>query len=105
MARRVHPNGHDPPSLVEGATTTPFDMCVRNQIDGFTLVLGVIRRVPGIEARVESVTRFAREKLAAHGRYVVERGIDLPEVRDWHWGGRGEVRVQPAARDTAADNG
>jgi xylulose-5-phosphate/fructose-6-phosphate phosphoketolase len=30
----------------EGTTTTPFDMCVLNEMDRFHLVLDVIDRVP-----------------------------------------------------------
>jgi phosphoketolase len=34
----------------EGTTTTPFDMCVLNNIDRFQLALDAIKRVPRAQA-------------------------------------------------------
>ncbi len=83
--RRNHENLHVRGYKEEGTTTTPFDMCVVNQIDRFNLVLDVIRRVPGLAERAEPVAKMVREKLAEHKVYIVEHGIDRPEISGWQW--------------------
>lgn len=83
--RRNHDNLHVRGYKEEGTTTTPFDMCVVNQIDRFNLVLDVIRRVPGLAERAEPVAKMVREKLAEHKVYIVEHGIDQPEISGWQW--------------------
>jgi xylulose-5-phosphate/fructose-6-phosphate phosphoketolase len=69
----------------EGTTTTPFDMVVRNDLDRFHLVLDVIRRVPGLEARAANVAAEMRSRRHRHHAYIVEHGEDMPEVRNWRW--------------------
>ena len=49
--RTGHDNIHVRGYKEEGTTTTPFDMCVLNDIDRFHLVYDVIDRVPGLAAR------------------------------------------------------
>ena len=71
----------------EGTTTTPFDMTVINDMDRFHLVRDVIERVPGLKQRAAHVANLMDEKLAEHGRYIRQYGDDMPEVRDWKWGG------------------
>ena len=68
-----------------GTTTTPFDMCVRNQIDRFHLLADVIDRVPGLAGRAAHVRQMVRDKLIEHQEYVTTQGEDLPEIRDWQW--------------------
>ena len=68
-----------------GTTTTPFDMCVRNEIDRFHLFGDVIDRVPGLAARAGHERQLVRDKLIEHERYVTTHGEDLPEIRDWKW--------------------
>ena len=50
--RHNHDNLHVRGYKEEGTTTTPFDMCVLNNIDRFQLTLDVVRRVP--QARAEN---------------------------------------------------
>jgi xylulose-5-phosphate/fructose-6-phosphate phosphoketolase len=69
----------------EGTTTTPFDMVVRNDLDRFRLVLDVIHRVPGLEARAAHVAAEMRARRHRHHAYIVAHGEDLPEVRNWRW--------------------
>jgi xylulose-5-phosphate/fructose-6-phosphate phosphoketolase len=69
----------------EGTTTTPFDMVVRNDMDRFHLVMDVIDRVPGLARRATTVRQQMADMRTRHRRYVVEHGIDLPEVTDWRW--------------------
>jgi xylulose-5-phosphate/fructose-6-phosphate phosphoketolase len=69
----------------EGTTTTPFDMCVLNEIDRFHLAIDVIDRVPKISAVSAHLRQELRDKLIDHWRYVRAHGEDMPEVRDWRW--------------------
>ena len=69
----------------EGTTTTPFDMCVRNEIDRFHLSIDVIDRVPGLAERSAHLRQELRDKLIDHGRYVRAHGEDMPEIKDWSW--------------------
>jgi len=60
-------------------------MVVLNDLDRFHLVCDVIDRVPGLDGRGEKVKQVMQDKLVAHRRYIVERGEDMPEIRDWRW--------------------
>ncbi len=71
----------------EGTTTTPFDMCVLNNIDRFQLTLDAIRRVPRLAAQVDAAQQWYSEQIQRHKLYVAENGDDLPEVKDWRWPG------------------
>jgi xylulose-5-phosphate/fructose-6-phosphate phosphoketolase len=83
--RRNHPNLHVRGYKEEGSTTTPFDMCVRNDLDRFHLVEDVIDRVPFLGARKAYVKQAIRDKLVEHREYITKYGDDLPEIRDWKW--------------------
>jgi xylulose-5-phosphate/fructose-6-phosphate phosphoketolase len=69
----------------EGTTTTPFDMCVLNEIDRFHLVREVALRVYKLEARKSSIVHLMEEKLQEHRSYICEYGQDLPDIKDWKW--------------------
>jgi xylulose-5-phosphate/fructose-6-phosphate phosphoketolase len=69
----------------EGTTTTPFDMCVLNEIDRFHLAIDVIDRVPGLADISAHLRQQLRNKLMDHRRYIHEYGQDMPEVLDWTW--------------------
>jgi xylulose-5-phosphate/fructose-6-phosphate phosphoketolase len=69
----------------EGTTTTPFDMCVLNEIDRFHLCIDVIDRVPELAGTSAHLRQALKNKLTDHKRYVREHGEDMPEVRDWRW--------------------
>jgi len=100
--RENHGNLHVRGYKEEGTTTTPFDMCVLNQIDRYNLSADVIKRVPGLAAKAISVTSVIQAKLAEHKAYIGEHGIDLPEIREWRWGGKGSSTIDT---DTRGDNG
>ncbi|MEJ1087697.1 MULTISPECIES: phosphoketolase family protein [Microbacterium] len=83
--RTNHKNFHVRGYIEEGTTTTPFDMCVLNSIDRFSLASDVLDRVP----RLRDVGAHAREEfknaLIRHRQYIRTHGEDLPEVREWQW--------------------
>jgi len=83
--RTNHDNIHVRGYKENGTTTTPFDMCVRNDIDRFHLFGDVIDRVPGLGTKAAHERQMVRDKLTEHERYITTHGEDLPEVRDWKW--------------------
>jgi len=102
--RTNHPNIHVRGYKEEGTTTTPFDMCVLNQIDRYTLVSDVLSRISRLGSRIGYVQQFVREQLLKHREHICEHGDDLPEVREWRWGARGGSSSAKRRADTAADN-
>ncbi len=86
----------------EGTTTSPFDMCVLNHIDRFTLVLDVVQRTPKLADRIAEAEQIHSEKMQEHKLYVSAHGEDLPEVREWVWKGKHVPVGQPA--QTGGDN-
>jgi xylulose-5-phosphate/fructose-6-phosphate phosphoketolase len=78
---RLHVRGYKE----EGTTTTPFDMCVLNNIDRFQLTLDAIRRVPRMASQISSAEQWYSEQIQRHRLYVSENGDDLPEIKDWRW--------------------
>jgi xylulose-5-phosphate/fructose-6-phosphate phosphoketolase len=86
--RTNHHNLHVRGYKEEGSTTTPFDMAVRNDIDRFHLVKDVVDRVSSLGPCAAYLTQIVRDKLIDHQRYVRQYGEDMPEIRDWKWGGR-----------------
>jgi xylulose-5-phosphate/fructose-6-phosphate phosphoketolase len=83
--RHNHDNIHVRGYKEEGTTTTPFDMCVLNNIDRFQLTLDAITRVPRLRPRAEDARQWYSEQIQRHKLYVAEHGEDLPEIREWHW--------------------
>ncbi len=83
--RRNHDNIHVRGYKEEGTTTTPFDMCVLNNIDRFQLALDAIRRVPRLKAKVGEAEQWYSESIQRHHLHVTEYGEDLPEIRGWRW--------------------
>jgi xylulose-5-phosphate/fructose-6-phosphate phosphoketolase len=89
----------------EGTTTTPFDMCVLNGIDRFTLVLETVRRTPKLAKHAAEAAQLFSEKMQEHKLYVSEHGEDLPEVSGWTWsGGTNAGESAGESLDTGGDN-
>ncbi|MDI2031478.1 phosphoketolase family protein [Saccharopolyspora sp. TS4A08] len=86
--RHNHENMHVRGYKEEGTTTTPFDMCVLNQIDRFNLAIDVIDRVPRLGPRAAYAREALKTKLIEHRHYVSTHGEDMPEIREWVWPGR-----------------
>src|SRR5271154_687148 len=98
--RKCHANLHVRGYIEEGTTTTPFDMVVLTRMDRFSLVNEVIDRVPLLAERAAYAKQALRDKLHDHKSYIARYGDDLPDIRDWRWGGKGTS----GGTDTSADN-
>ncbi len=85
--RTNHKNLHVRGYKEEGTTTTPFDMCVLNDLDRFHLVGDVIDRVPTLGSRAAYAKQAIRDALIEHRQYIARRGEDDPRIIGWKWGG------------------
>jgi xylulose-5-phosphate/fructose-6-phosphate phosphoketolase len=83
--RHNHDNIHVRGYKEEGTTTTPFDMCVLNNIDRFQLTLDAIKRVPRLRPQADAAEQWYSEQIQRHRLYVAEIGDDMPEIKDWRW--------------------
>ena len=99
--RTGHRNLHVRGYKEEGTTTTPFDMCVLNDLDRFHLVSDVIDRVPKLGARAAYAKQAIRDKLMEHKQYIARHGDDMPEIAGWKWG---QAMVAGGPGSTEADN-
>jgi xylulose-5-phosphate/fructose-6-phosphate phosphoketolase len=100
--RTNHENLHVRGYKEEGTTTTPFDMCVLNDLDRFHLVRDVIDRVPQLGARAAYAKQAIRDALIEHKEYIYEHGEDAPEISGWKWGQH--ERAAGRASSTESDN-
>src|SRR5271156_3237283 len=101
--RENHDNIHVRGYKEEGTTTTPFDMCVLNQIDRFNLACDVFQRVPKLRAHAALAQQKVREKLIDHKNYICRHGDDMPEIKNWQWPGSG-VKAGQRVADMVRDN-
>src|SRR6184192_1031519 len=99
--RTGHDNMHVRGYKEEGTTTTPFDMCVLNDLDRFHLVSDVIDRVPELGPRAAYAKQAIRDKLIEHKEFITRYGDDMPEITGWRWG---QEAAFAGARSTEADN-
>lgn len=83
--RRKNQNLHVRGYKEEGTITTAFDMTVMNNLDRFDLVMDVIIRLELTSPAAMKLKEQMQEKLVEHKNYIFEHGIDMPEIRDWHW--------------------
>ena len=85
--RTNHNNLHVRGYKEEGTTSTPFDMVVMNDLDRFHLVGDVIDRVLQLGPSAAYAKQAIRDKLIEHKEYTRKYGEDMPEIRNWKWGG------------------
>jgi xylulose-5-phosphate/fructose-6-phosphate phosphoketolase len=85
--RTNHANFHVRGYKEEGTITTPFDMTVLNDLDRFHLVMDVVDRLPKIGSKGVYIKQQLQNKLIEHKRYIDKFGQDMPEIRNWRWGG------------------
>jgi xylulose-5-phosphate/fructose-6-phosphate phosphoketolase len=83
--RTNHGNLHVRGYKEEGTTTTPFDMCVLNDLDRFHLAGDVVDRLPQLGPRAGRVKQWLNGKLAEHREQIRRHGDDMPEIRKWRW--------------------
>ena len=83
--RRTNQHLHVRGYKEEGTTTTPFDMCVLNEIDRFHLASDAIDRVPSLQTKGAHLKQVLRDKLTEHKEYIHKTGEDMPEIRNWKW--------------------
>ncbi len=85
--RTNHNNIHVRGYKEEGTITTPFDMAVLNDLDRFHLVQDAIDRLPQLGNKAAWLKQEMQDKLIEHKLYICKNGQDLPEIRNWKWGG------------------
>ena len=85
--RSNHDNIHVRGYKEEGTITTKFDMTVLNDIDRFHLVMDTIDRLPQTGAGGVALKQRLQKKLIEHRQYINTHGQDMPEIRNWSWGG------------------
>jgi len=85
--RTNHDNLHVRGYKEEGTITTQFDMTVLNDLDRFHLVMDTIDRLPQTGEAGAALKRQLQDKLIEHKQYIEEHGQDMPEIRNWTWGG------------------
>ena len=100
--RANHENLHVRGYKEEGTTTTPFDMCVLNDLDRFHLVRDVIDRVPQLGARAAYAKQAIRDALIDHKDHIYQHGEDDPQISGWKWGQQGAVVHR--TESTGSDN-
>ena len=83
--RTNHANFHVRGYKEEGTITTAFDMTVLNDLDRYHLAMDVIDRVPATGTPGVYLKQRLQNKLIEHKRYICAHGMDMPEVREWHW--------------------
>jgi xylulose-5-phosphate/fructose-6-phosphate phosphoketolase len=83
--RHNHENFHVRGFKEEGATTTPFDMAVLNNLDRYQLALDVIERVPRLHRQLQAARSRYWSTMEKHKLYLMEYGQDMPEVLNWRW--------------------
>lgn len=83
--RANHDNLHVRGYKEEGTTTTPFDMCVLNDIDRFHLVIDAVDRIPRFAHMRGNIRDAMGKKLIDHKEYIHRYGDDLPEIKNWKW--------------------
>jgi xylulose-5-phosphate/fructose-6-phosphate phosphoketolase len=79
--QRLHVRGYKE----EGTVTTPFDMCVLNDIDRLHLAIDVLDRVDKFKNVTAHTRQFLRNKLVDHQNYIRKYGEDMPEIKNWTW--------------------
>jgi xylulose-5-phosphate/fructose-6-phosphate phosphoketolase len=85
MPRRFSVHGY----IESGSTTTPFDMHVRNQTSRYDLAIEAFEKLAfmGKLEHDEAGALMAkyRHKIEQNTAYIIENGVDMPEIDTWVW--------------------
>ncbi len=81
--KRANNNLHVHGYIEEGTITTPFDMRVQNKLDRFHLILSLLKYIDIKEK--DELENYCNIMLDKHSKYIVENGMDIPEVENWKW--------------------
>jgi len=81
--KRVNDNLHVRGYVEEGAITTSFDMRVINGIDRYNLVLLALKHLKLETLEAKKLEEYCNLMLEKHKKYIVEHGMDMPEVTDF----------------------
>ncbi len=76
----MHVHGY----IEEGTITTPFDMCVKNELDRFHLVVDAVNNL-NLGHNGEKIITDMNNLLIKHKDYIKEYGIDMEEVRNFEY--------------------
>lgn len=79
--QNIHVHGY----RENGSITTSFDMRVLNQVDRFSLVKAVVKRLPMLLDYGKEIIEEMDNKIKEHKAYIAEHGVDMPEIVDWKW--------------------
>lgn len=68
-----------------GTTTTPFDMCMLNNLDRYHLVRDVVDLVPELRETAAGLRQDMTDARLAARDWTRRYGEDIPEVTQWRW--------------------
>jgi xylulose-5-phosphate/fructose-6-phosphate phosphoketolase len=71
----------------KGNINTPLELAMLNQTSRYDLVIDVIDRVPGLQARYAQLRDDMKNAIITDLRYAHEEGTDRSEITDWTWPG------------------
>ncbi len=83
--KRYNQNMHVHGYKEEGTITTPFDMRVLNKLDRYHLIMDVLKYTKVPNDKREALMKKCEDTLEYHKRYIIENGIDIPEVLNFKW--------------------
>ena len=76
----IHVHGY----VEEGTITTPFDMRVKNKLDRFNLVIDAVNNL-NLGDLGTRIINDMNDMLLKHSNYIIERGEDMPEIKEWRF--------------------
>ena len=83
--KRCNQNMHVHGYIEEGTITTPFDMRVLNKLDRYHLILDAMKYVKVNKSKKQALINKCEETLKYHNEYIIENGVDIPEVVNFKW--------------------
>lgn len=73
----------------QGTTTTPFDMQILNGTSRYHIAIECLKSASKFNKKVEEekevLIDYFKKKIEKHKKYIIENGVDMPEVENWKW--------------------